>query len=92
MRRRGTEGAEGRRRVSRIHTYRHLANASPLSCAALLDEVIERAVCMVKRARNYTDDVGCSCEDAGRTPVDDLARVGGSRYKPAREPLIFPIP
>lgn len=40
-----------------------------------LDEVIERAVYMVKRARNYTDDVEFSCEDAGRTPVDDLARV-----------------
>ena len=40
-----------------------------------LDEVIERAVYMVKRARNYTDDVEFSCEDAGRTPIDDLARV-----------------
>lgn len=40
-----------------------------------LDEVIERAVYMVKRARNYTDDVEFSCEDAGRTPIADLARV-----------------
>nr|WP_249440989.1 hypothetical protein [Escherichia coli] len=30
---------------------------------------------MVKRARNYTDDVEFSCEDAGRTPIADLARV-----------------
>ncbi|XPE38054.1 hypothetical protein ACNKHS_00545 [Shigella flexneri] len=29
-----------------------------------LDEVIERAVYMVKRARNYTDNVEFSCEDA----------------------------
>ncbi|MGK7556197.1 2-isopropylmalate synthase, partial [Salmonella enterica] len=40
-----------------------------------LDEVMERAVCMVKRARNYNDDVEFSCEGAGRTRVDDLARV-----------------
>ncbi len=37
--------------------------------------VIERAIYMVKRARNYTDDVEFSCEDAGRTPIADLARV-----------------
>ena len=40
-----------------------------------LDEVIERAIYMVKRARNYTDDVEFSCEYAGRTPIADLARV-----------------
>jgi 2-isopropylmalate synthase len=40
-----------------------------------LDEVIERAIYMIKRARNYTDDVEFSCEDAGRTPIADLARV-----------------
>ena len=37
--------------------------------------MIERAIYMVKRARNYTDDVEFSCEDAGRTPIVDLARV-----------------
>ncbi len=37
--------------------------------------MIERAIYMVKRARNYTDDVEFSCEDAGRTPIADLARV-----------------
>ncbi|NYY79971.1 hypothetical protein DMH17_13800 [Raoultella planticola] len=37
--------------------------------------VIERAIYMIKRARNYTDDVEFSCEDAGRTPIADLARV-----------------
>ncbi len=40
-----------------------------------LDEVIERAIYMVKRARNYTDDVNFLAEDAGRTPIADLARV-----------------
>lgn len=33
------------------------------------------AVHSVKRARNYTDDVEFSCEDAGRTPIDNLCRV-----------------
>ena len=33
------------------------------------------AVHAVKRARNYTDDVEFSCEDAGRTPIDHLCRM-----------------
>lgn len=60
----------------RIHTF---IATSPMHIAtklrSTLDEVIERAVYMVKRARNYTDDVEFSCEDAGRTPIDELARV-----------------
>jgi len=60
----------------RIHTF---IATSPMHIAtklrSTLDEVIERAVYMVKRARNYTDDVEFSCEDAGRTPIEDLARV-----------------
>ncbi len=39
------------------------------------DDVVEMAVRSVKRARNYTDDVEFSCEDAGRTPIDDLCRM-----------------
>lgn len=60
----------------RIHTF---IATSPIHIATklrtTLDEVIERAVYMIKRARNYTDDVEFSCEDAGRTPIEDLARV-----------------
>ena len=33
------------------------------------------AVHAVKRARNYTDDVEFSCEDAGRTPIDHLCKM-----------------
>lgn len=33
------------------------------------------AVHSVKRARNYTDDVEFSCEDAGRTPIGKLYRI-----------------
>ncbi|CAG18851.1 2-isopropylmalate synthase [Photobacterium profundum] len=39
------------------------------------DDVIEMAIAAVKRARNYTDDVEFSCEDAGRTPIDNLCRM-----------------
>lgn len=60
----------------RIHTF---IATSPMHIAtklrSTLDEVIERAIYMVKRARNYTDDVEFSCEDAGRTPIADLVRV-----------------
>lgn len=60
----------------RIHTF--LAT-SPMHIAtklkSTLPEVIERATTMIKRARNYTNDVEFSCEDGGRTPIDDLCRV-----------------
>ncbi|MGL9720306.1 2-isopropylmalate synthase [Symbiopectobacterium sp.] len=39
------------------------------------EQVIEKAVHSVKRAHNYTDDVEFSCEDAGRTPIDNLCRI-----------------
>ena len=60
----------------RIHTF---IATSPMHIAtklrSTLPEVIERAVHMVKRARNYTSDVEFSCEDGGRTPIDDLCRM-----------------
>lgn len=60
----------------RIHTF---IATSPIHIAtklkSTLPTVIERAVHMVKYARRYTDDVEFSCEDAGRTPADDLCRV-----------------
>lgn len=39
------------------------------------DQVVEMGVNAVKRARRYTDDVEFSCEDAGRTPIDNLCRM-----------------
>ncbi len=60
----------------RIHIF---IATSPMHIAtklrSILPDVIERAVHMVKRARNYTNDVEFSCEDGGRTPIDDLCRV-----------------
>lgn len=60
----------------RIHTF---IATSPMHIAtklrSTLDDVIERAVYMIKHARHYTNDVEFSCEDAGRTPIADLSRV-----------------
>ncbi len=39
------------------------------------EEVLDMAVQAVKRAREYTDDVEFSCEDAGRTPIDYLCQM-----------------
>ncbi len=39
------------------------------------DQVVERAVAAVKQARNYTDNVEFSPEDAGRSESDFLCRV-----------------
>ncbi|HEX7044238.1 MAG TPA: 2-isopropylmalate synthase [Burkholderiales bacterium] len=63
-------------RRARIHTF---IATSPIHMANKLrltpEEVLERAVAAVKRARNYTDDVEFSPEDAGRSEIDFLCRV-----------------
>ncbi len=60
----------------RIHTF--IATSDIHTQSKLrkpFDEIVEMAVRAVKRARNYTDDVEFSCEDAGRTPIDHLCRM-----------------
>lgn len=60
----------------RIHTF--IATSSLHVEAKLkrsFDEVLEMAVNAVKRARRYTDDVEFSCEDAGRTGIDNICRI-----------------
>ena len=60
----------------RIHTF---IATSALHVEAKLkrsfEDVIEMAVHAVKRARGYTDDVEFSCEDAGRTGIDNICRI-----------------
>lgn len=62
--------------VFRIHTF---IATSALHVEAKLrrtfDDVVEMAINAVKRARRYTDDVEFSCEDAGRTGIDNICRV-----------------
>jgi 2-isopropylmalate synthase len=61
---------------SRIHTF---IATSPIHMQMKLkmspEQVIEHAVKAVKRARQYTDDVEFSPEDAGRSEEDFLCRV-----------------
>jgi 2-isopropylmalate synthase len=60
----------------RIHTF---IATSPIHMQMKLrmspDEVVERAVWAVKRARDFTDNVEFSPEDAGRSELDFLCRV-----------------
>lgn len=62
--------------ASRIHTF---IATSPIHMKMKLrmepDQVIENAVRAVKRARQYTDDVEFSPEDAGRSDTDFLCRI-----------------
>ncbi|OBX01805.1 2-isopropylmalate synthase [Gallibacterium genomosp. 1] len=60
----------------RIHTF---IATSALHVEAKLrrtfDDVVEMAINAVKHARRYTDDVEFSCEDAGRTGIDNICRI-----------------
>ncbi|HSW52963.1 MAG TPA: 2-isopropylmalate synthase [Sulfuricaulis sp.] len=60
----------------RIHTF---IATSPIHMQHKLrmtpEQVLERAVAMVRRARQYTDDVEFSAEDAVRSDIDFLCRV-----------------
>ena len=61
---------------ARIHTF---IATSPIHMERKLrmtpDQVVEQAVHAVKRARNFTDNVEFSPEDAGRSELDFLCRV-----------------
>ena len=61
---------------ARIHTF---IATSPIHMEHKLrlgpDEVVEHAVRAVRHARNYTDNVEFSPEDAGRSELDFLCRV-----------------
>ncbi|MEE8321603.1 MAG: 2-isopropylmalate synthase [Gammaproteobacteria bacterium] len=61
---------------SRIHTF---IATSPIHMKEKLrmeaDQVLEQAIHSVKRARNYTDNVEFSPEDAGRSELDFLCRI-----------------
>ncbi len=61
---------------ARIHTF---IATSPIHMKMKLrmepDQVVEQAVRAVKRARQFTDDVEFSAEDAGRSELDFLCRV-----------------
>jgi 2-isopropylmalate synthase len=60
----------------RIHTFIATSNIHMHDkLRKTFDQVLEMATAAVRRARQYTDDVEFSCEDAGRTPIDNLCRM-----------------
>ena len=60
----------------RIHTF---IATSPIHMKYKLrmepDEVLEHAVAAVKRARQHTDDIEFSCEDASRSELEFMSRI-----------------
>ncbi|KAB7694122.1 2-isopropylmalate synthase [Plesiomonas shigelloides] len=75
----------------RIHTF---IATSTLHIESKLrrsfDDVLAMAVHAVSRARRYTDDVEFSCEDAGRTPIDNLCRVVEAAIKAGARTINIP--
>ncbi|HQS57340.1 MAG: 2-isopropylmalate synthase [Gallionellales bacterium 35-53-114] len=76
---------------SRIHTF---IATSPIHMEKKLrmtpDQVVEQAVKAVKWARQYTDNVEFSPEDAGRSDVDFLCRVLDAVIKAGATTLNIP--
>jgi len=75
----------------RIHTF---IATSPIHMEKKLrmtpDQVVEAAIKAVKLAREYTDDVEFSAEDALRSDIDFLARVFGEVIKAGATTLNVP--
>lgn len=75
----------------RIHTF---ISTSTIHVESKLkrsfDDVLEMAVNAVKYARRFTDDVEFSCEDAGRTPMDNLCRMVEEAIKAGARTINIP--
>lgn len=60
----------------RIHTFISTSDIHVKSkLKRSFDDVLEMGRSAIKHALLYTDDVEFSCEDAGRTPIDNLCRM-----------------
>ncbi|MBR9729136.1 2-isopropylmalate synthase [Shewanella intestini] len=75
----------------RIHTF---ISTSTIHVESKLkrsfDDVLDMAVSAVKYARKFTDDVEFSCEDAGRTPIDNLCRMVEQAIKAGAKTINIP--
>jgi len=75
----------------RIHTF---IATSPIHMEHKLrmspDQVVEQAVKAVTRARNYTDNVEFSAEDAGRSEIDFLCRIVEAAIKAGARTINIP--
>ncbi|MGB4946151.1 MAG: 2-isopropylmalate synthase [Candidatus Competibacter denitrificans] len=75
----------------RIHTF---IATSPIHMQMKLrmtpDQVVERAIAAVQRARRWTDDVEFSAEDAGRSELDFLCRIVEAAIKAGAKTINIP--
>ncbi|WP_457630076.1 2-isopropylmalate synthase [Oceanithermus sp.] len=75
----------------RIHTF---IATSPVHMEKKLrmtpDEVVEKAIWAVRLAREYTDDVEFSAEDAGRSDPDFLVRIFGAAIEAGATTINIP--
>ncbi|WP_421164319.1 2-isopropylmalate synthase, partial [Aeromonas dhakensis] len=75
----------------RIHTF---ISTSSIHVESKLkksfEDVLEMGVSAIKHARRYTDDVEFSCEDAGRTPIDNLCRMVEAAIKAGARTINIP--
>ncbi|MBM0637564.1 2-isopropylmalate synthase [Campylobacter sp. VicNov18] len=54
------------------------------------NEILAMATKAITRARSYTDDVEFSCEDAGRTPIDNLCFMVENAIKAGAKTINIP--
>ncbi|URJ26069.1 2-isopropylmalate synthase [Blochmannia endosymbiont of Camponotus modoc] len=60
----------------RIHIFLPTSNVHIQSkLKKNFDQIIDMTVHAIRYARKYTDDIEFSCEDAGRTNIDNLCRI-----------------
>ncbi len=75
----------------RIHTF---IATSPVhlkhKLSKTLQQALEQSVQAVSFARRFTDDVEFSCEDAIRTPIDDLCRIVEAAIKAGANTINLP--
>ena len=75
----------------RIHTFISTSDIHVQNkLKRTFDDVVEMAVKAVKYARQFTDDVEFSCEDAGRTPIDNLCRMVEAAIKAGAKTINIP--
>ncbi|RKF21389.1 2-isopropylmalate synthase [Alginatibacterium sediminis] len=75
----------------RIHTFISTSTVHVESkLKRSFDDVLEMAVGAVKHARNLSEDVEFSCEDAGRTPIDNLCRMVEATIKAGARTINIP--
>jgi 2-isopropylmalate synthase len=75
----------------RIHTFISTSDIHVKSkLKRSFEDVLEMGCKAIKHARRYTDDVEFSCEDAGRTPIDNLCRMVEAAIKAGASTINIP--